>query len=90
MKVSNSMNFFWFGFGVGAATAAILAPKSGADTRDYLQIKAAKTSDALKHQVQDLRQRAIQSLEQGKEEYQHHLRKFSAAMDAGKKAFVKA
>lgn len=90
MNDSNGIRYFWLGLAVGGAAAMLLAPKSGAETRGYCQTKARETGDMLKREAEGLRDRAIKSMERGKQRFEHELNKFSAAVEAGRRAFNKA
>ena len=84
------MRYFWSGFTVGCVAATLFAPKSGAATEKYCLAKTHETTDLLIHQVDDLRDRFIKTIEQGKRQLQQRVNAFSAAVDAGAKAFKKA
>ncbi len=90
MKDSNAIKYFWLGFGVGAAAITVIAPKSGAETRRYFQTRAHDTASLLRHQANDIRNRAAKTTEQRKAQVRAQLEKFSRAMDAGRRAFKQA
>jgi gas vesicle protein len=90
MTDSSRITYFWLGFAVGATAATFYAPRSGARTRKYCQTKIQETSDMLTRQAEDLRDRAVKTVKRGNQEYEHQLNKFSAAVDAGMRAFKKA
>lgn len=90
MTDSSRINYFWVGIAVGATAATLYAPKSGAATRKYCRTKIQETADMLMHQAEDLRDRASKIMERGNRGVEQQLNKFSAAMDAGTKAFKKA
>ena len=90
MTDTNRIRYFWLGVAVGAAAATFYAPRSGAETRKYCQTKIQETADMLMRQAEELRDRAVKTVEQGNQRFEHQLRKFSAAVDAGRTALKKA
>ena len=90
MTDSNRIRYFWLGVAVGAAGATLYAPRSAAETRKYCQTKIKETADMLMRQAEDLRDRAVKTVERGNQGFEHQLSKFSAAVDAGTRAFKKA
>jgi gas vesicle protein len=73
MKDSQGMSYFLLGLGVGAAVGVLFAPKSGPETRNYLQAKVNETADTLTRQGQELRNRAVETV-----------KNLSDAVDSGK------
>jgi gas vesicle protein len=65
----------------------LLAPKSGADTRDYLRTKANEGTDYLKQRSEDLRQTASDWVDRGKDAISRQRETFSDAMEAGRQAY---
>ena len=65
MEKSHSMSCFLLGLGIGAAGALLFAPKSGTETRNFLQSKGAEAADIVKLAGQDLRDRAVETIERG-------------------------
>ncbi len=90
MENSNRLGYFFLGLGIGAAAATVFAPKSGAETRDYLQSKSRETADQLKRTGQDLRDQAVESIDAGKQAVREQLNNLSSAVDAGTKAYKQA
>lgn len=90
MEDSNRLSYFLLGAGLGAVVAMIFAPKSGAETRNYLQTKSRETADTLRRKGEDLRDRTVETLERSKQGVRDQLETVSAAFDAGKKAFKEA
>lgn len=87
MEDSNRLSYFLLGLGVGAGVAMIFAPKSGAETRDYLQAKGQETADRLKRTGQELRDQAVESIDRGKQAVRDQVNNLSSAVDAGTKAY---
>ena len=67
-----------------------LAPKSGAETRDFLRSKAEEGTDYVKRRAEDLRDTATDTIDRGKDQIRRHKDNLSAAVDAGKQAYREA
>lgn len=85
MTHSNGSGYFWLGVAVGAVSATLYAPRSGAETRKYCQTKIQETADMLIRQAEDLRDRAVETVERGNQGFERQLSKVSAAIEAGKR-----
>lgn len=83
----NSFSAFLIGLGVGVGIGMLLAPKSGAETRDYLRNKAGEGSDYLKQRGEDFRQSASEWVDRGKDAIGRQRETFSEAMEAGRQAY---
>jgi gas vesicle protein len=83
----NSFSAFLIGLGVGVGIGMLLAPKSGAETRDYLRTKAGEGGDYLKQRGDDLRQTASEWVDRGKDAIGRQRETFSEAMEAGRQAY---
>jgi gas vesicle protein len=83
----SSFSAFLIGLGVGVGIGMLLAPKSGAETRDYLRTKAGEGTDYLKQRGEDLRQTASEWIDRGKEAIGRQRETFSEAMEAGRQAY---
>ena len=98
MDDKNGFAYFLLGIGLGVAAGVLLAPKSGAETRDYLKNKAGEGSDYLRTRAEDgreyLRRRtddikgsAADIYEKGRTRVARHRENLSAAVEAGKQAY---
>jgi gas vesicle protein len=87
MDEDSKLSFFFLGLGLGVAAGVLFAPKSGAETRDFLMSKATEGADLAKRRAQDLREQANETLERGKSTVQRHKESLSAAVDAGRQAY---
>jgi gas vesicle protein len=83
----NSLSSFLLGLGVGVGIGMLLAPKSGAETRDFLKNKANESSDFLKQRGEGLRQSASDWVDRGKEAVSRQRETFSEAIEAGRQAY---
>ena len=97
---SNSV-YFLMGLGIGAAVGILYAPKSGAETRAFLRNKADEgaryakqnAADALalaKGKTDELKRRAADAIDHGKQSILTPLANLSSAVEAGKKAYRQA
>jgi gas vesicle protein len=83
----NSLSSFLLGLGVGVGIGMLLAPRSGAETRDYLRGKANEGGDYLKQRSDDLRQTASEWVDRGRDVISRQRETFSEAMEAGRQAY---
>ena len=87
MDDDNKISFFLLGLGVGVAVGLLFAPKSGAETRDFLLTKADEGKDYLKRRSEELRDSASDVIEKGKGVVARQRDQLSAAVEAGKQAY---
>ncbi len=101
MEEKNGFGYFLLGLGLGVAAGILLAPKSGAETRDLLRSKAGEGTDYirsradegreyLKQRTADLRDTATDLVEKGKTTVNRQRDNLSAAVEAGKSAYREA
>lgn len=79
--------FFLAGIGIGALVGVLFAPQSGEDTRKYLSEKADGGRQYAQRKARELRERAEDAVERGKEVVERQRGSLSAAYDAGKQAY---
>jgi len=87
MQSNNGTIYFLIGAGVGAAVALLFAPKTGEDTRNYLQSKADDATARLKEQGQRAMDAASQGVERAKSKLRNQAGSVSDAVEAGKRAY---
>jgi gas vesicle protein len=63
----SNLGFFLAGFGLGTLVAALFAPKSGKETREYLTGKAAEGREYVKGKTEDLCRQGQRLADQGRE-----------------------
>jgi gas vesicle protein len=80
--------FFMLGAFIGAATALLLAPRSGEDTRKILASKARDSADFMANRSRDVADKTSSMLDRGKELLQQQRESLSAALEAGKQAYL--
>ena len=86
MEDDNRLSYFFLGLGLGVAVGVLFAPKSGAETRDFLRSKAEEGVDFVKRRADDFRQTAAETIDRSKET-RRQKDNLTAAVDAGKQAY---
>jgi len=79
--------FLMLGTVIGAATALLLAPRSGEETRKMIMSKAREGADTISSRGKTVAQKTTEYLDRGKEIVQQQKDSLSAALEAGKKAY---
>lgn len=77
------MGYFWAGLGLGAIAGILLAPRSGAETRDQLNRKMQEGKDYAQRKAREIQARAEDLVETGKQAPE----RISAAFEAGRDAY---
>jgi gas vesicle protein len=90
MEDDNKLSYFFLGLGLGVAVGVLFAPKSGAETREFLRSKAEEGLDTVKEQADTLKETAADALERGKQTIQKHKDNLTSAVEAGKQAYREA
>jgi gas vesicle protein len=90
MEDDSKLSYFFLGLGLGVAAGILFAPKSGAETRDFLRSKAEEGTDYVKRRGEELRDTATDALDRGKQTIQRKKESLSAAVEAGKQAYREA
>ncbi|MCL2877374.1 MAG: YtxH domain-containing protein [Acidobacteria bacterium] len=80
--------FFLVGAAIGAATALLLAPRSGAETRKLIAARAREGADIVATRSKAVADMAATYLDRGKETLQQQRDQLSAAFEAGKHAYL--
>src|ERR1700688_1436221 len=88
-NVGSKVSFFLVGLGVGALVGILFAPKSGEETRDFLSKKADEGKDYAQKKARELRERADELVERGKEVAVRKKDSISAAVEAGREAYLR-
>ena len=79
--------YFVLGAFIGAATALLLAPRTGEETRRLLASKARESADRMADQGRAVAEKTTSYLDKGKEILQQQRDQISAALEAGKQAY---
>lgn len=90
MEDDNKLSYFFLGLGLGVAVGVLFAPKSGAETREFLRSKAEEGTDYVKQRADDLKESAAETLERSKQTIQKQKDNLAAAVEAGKQAYREA
>jgi len=62
MEDDSKLSYFFLGLGLGVAAGILFAPKSGAETRDFLRSKAEEGTDYVKRRGEELRDTATDAV----------------------------
>jgi gas vesicle protein len=79
--------YFILGAMIGAATALLLAPRSGLETRKLIASKAREGADIITNRTKTVVGKTSEYVERGKELLQQQRDQLSAAIEAGKQAY---
>ncbi|HEX8872433.1 MAG TPA: YtxH domain-containing protein [Candidatus Acidoferrum sp.] len=88
-NVGSKVSYFLVGLGVGALMGVLFAPKSGEETREYLSKRADEGRDFAQKKARELRERADELIERGKDVASRKRDSISAAVEAGREAFLR-
>jgi len=66
-NVGSKVTYFLVGMGIGALVGVLFAPKSGEETRRFLSDKADEGRDYAQKKARELRERADDLIERGKD-----------------------
>jgi gas vesicle protein len=75
--------------GVGALVGVLFAPKSGEETRDFLAKRADDGREFAQKKARELRERADELIERGKDVATRKRDSLTAAVEAGREAFLR-
>jgi gas vesicle protein len=88
-NVGSKISYFLVGLGVGALVGVLFAPRSGEETRDFLNKKADEGRDYAQKKARELRERADELIERGKDVASRKRDSVSAAVEAGREAYLR-
>jgi len=86
-SVGEKALFFVLGAFIGAATALLLAPRSGEETRKLIAAKAREGAEFMANRTKAVADKTTEYVERGKEILQQQRDQLSAAIEAGKHAY---
>ena len=86
-NVGSKVTYFLVGLGVGALVGVLFAPKSGEETRDYLSKRADEGRDFAQRKARELRERADDLIERGKEVATRQKESLTAAVEGAREAY---
>lgn len=84
---SSKFSFFLVGLGIGALMGILFAPKSGEETREFLSSKADEGRDYAQKKARELRERADDVIQRGKDLVNKQKEALSSAVDAGRETY---
>ena len=88
-NVGSKVSYFLVGLGVGALVGVLFAPKSGEETREFLAKRADDGREFAQKKARELRERADELIERGKDVASRKRDSISAAVEAGREAFLR-
>jgi gas vesicle protein len=88
-NVGSKITYFLVGLGVGALVGVLFAPKSGEETREYLSKKADEGREFAQRKARELRERADELIERGKDVASRRKDSIAAAVEAGREAYLR-
>ena len=88
-NVGSKVTYFMVGLGLGALVGVLFAPKAGEETRDFLTKKADEGKEYAQKKARELRERADELIERGKDVAVRKKDSISAAVEAGREAYLR-
>jgi gas vesicle protein len=85
--VGNKLNYFLAGLGMGALAGVLFAPRSGEESRDYLNQSVKEGKEHAQRKAREIRERAEDFVERGKQVVAEQKEIISKAVDAGRQAY---
>ena len=89
-NVGSKVTYFIVGLGIGALVGILFAPKSGEETREFLSKKADEGKDYAQRKARELRERADELIERGKEVAVRQKDSISAVVEGAQEAYRRA
>jgi gas vesicle protein len=86
-SVGEKALYLVLGAAIGAATALLLAPRSGVETRKMILSKAREGADIVANRTKTVAGKTSEYVERGKELLQQQRDSLAAAIEAGKQAY---
>jgi gas vesicle protein len=80
-------NYLLLGLGIGSLIGVLFAPKSGEETREYIAKKAREGNALARKKARDLRDRAEETVERGREMITQTEGRIATAIDVGIKTY---
>jgi gas vesicle protein len=86
-NTGSKVSYFLVGLGIGALIGILFAPKSGEETREFLAQRAEEGKEYAQKKARELRERAEDLVDRGKQVAIRQKDSLSAAVDAGRDAY---
>jgi gas vesicle protein len=90
MDDDNKLSYFFLGLGLGVVAGVLFAPKSGAETRDFLVSKANEGAELAKRRAEEMREAAFETYERGVNTVQRTKENLASAVEAGRQTYREA
>jgi gas vesicle protein len=84
---SSKVGYFLAGVGIGTLVGVLAAPRSGEETREYLSQRAEEGRKYAQRKARELRYRAEDFVERGKQVASDQRELITGALDAGREAY---
>ena len=86
----NSLVWFLAGLGLGALAGVLYAPRSGAEMREQLRVRAEEGREYMRNRAREARDQAQQWADRGRDVVNQQKDQFRAAYEAGRQAYHEA
>jgi gas vesicle protein len=86
-KINSKVSYFLVGLGVGSLIGILFAPKSGEETREYLSQKVNEGREQAQMKARELRVRAEDLVERGKEVFSQEKGRIAEAVQEGRETY---
>ena len=86
-NMGSKVTYFLVGLSVGALVGILFAPQAGEETREFLSKKADESKDYAQRKARELRERAEDLVERGKEVVTQTKEQIASAVDAGRETY---
>jgi gas vesicle protein len=83
----SKLDYFLGGLGIGALVGVLFAPRSGEDSREYLNQKVEEGKEYAQRKALEIRERAEDFVERGKQVVAEQKELISEAVEAGREAY---
>jgi gas vesicle protein len=84
---SREAYFLVIGISIGSLVGILFAPKSGEETREIIAKKAKEGSEFAQNKARELKERALDLVEQGNQLVARKQEQFASAIQAGRSAY---
>jgi len=85
--IGAEVRYFCLGMGIGAVVSLLVAPRSGHETREFLVQKANESKEYAQRKGREMRDRAEDLADRGRNAVAQQAEAISGAFDAGRKAY---
>ena len=86
-NLGSKFGCFCVGLGIGAIVSLLIAPKSGEETREFIAEQMDKSKEYAQRKAHELRERAEDLVDRGKQVVAQKSGSISAASDVGREAY---